>query len=147
MVFLVGSCDRQFQSKISGWMERSQAVIIPGENYPRLKANRASLLQVPGECLSDWRQQRIPAGDRREHSRSAEGPETMWGIWAATEAGSVWATSQMLSGVTARRGVILQWWAMSVCPHGSLLARISPSQCLLRSFSISMQAATFLCSK
>lgn len=50
MAFLIGSSERQFQSEISGGMERSQAVITPGENYPGLKANRAPLSKTHGNA-------------------------------------------------------------------------------------------------
>lgn len=50
MAFLIGSSDSQFQSKFSGGMERSQAVIIPGENHLGLKANRAPLFKSQGNA-------------------------------------------------------------------------------------------------
>lgn len=64
MAFLIGSSVRQFQSKISGGMERSQAVITPGENYPGLKANRMSLFKSHGIASGTEGSREFPSRDR-----------------------------------------------------------------------------------
>lgn len=83
MSFLIGSSVRQFQNKISGGPERSQAVIIPGENYPGLKANRHLFLSLTGLLQGQKAAENSHRGigadeaEQRDKNQSVEGTEMM----------------------------------------------------------------------
>lgn len=122
MAFLIGSSHREFQNEVSGGMETSQAVITPGENYPGLKANRASLLSPRG--MFKWLKaverscHRRGANDveQTEKSRSAEGWEAIlriWGVTAQMLRLALWAWLALLSGLCC----FLLWAGTSVWHH------------------------------
>lgn len=109
MSFLIGSSVRQFQSKISGGLERSQAVITPGENYPGLKANRHFFLSLMGLLQGQKAAENSHHGigadeaEQRDKSQSVEEIEMMYRISQPPhrEWDWLWVRSKLLNKETA----------------------------------------------
>lgn len=146
MAFLIGSSHREFQNEVSGGMETSQAVITPGENYPGLKANRASLLSPRG--MFKWLKavehscHRRGANDveQTEKSRSAEGWEAILRIWGVT--------AQMLRLALCGHGLLCSQGCAAFCCElvplcGTTGPRLHPTA-QFKGFCISVQSVTFL---